>query len=438
MSYKNKHNFFLILFILFFLQNVFGHKNIKSPIILKSSSNISDTISPISICKWKDDARTCLNISFDDNCISHNKISKIFDQYGYKATFFIISSFMFVDSLRDMSARGHEIGNHTYSHEIPFSKLDSTDIDFQIRKSQEEIEDAIGIKCVSFAEPWHNSTPESKSIAFKYHLFFRDYSKYLTYRRLDMNANMTNNMMSTYINAGISSGNMLIIDGHGIDADVNGKIEGDGYQPITENMLVQLLDTVKKHVDLRDIWITTLKEAQQYENLVHEVNLDKHLNNDTLTVQFQNYNNEKYIDVDSSCISIKIPKAISRNISCLTKSVKIKEYPDEYVLTLDLKLDTAMVIVLPNFESKTPIDSVLNDNLFDIYPNPVNNYLYFNVNGDVLSSEIYDLEGNELLNKIGDISKIDVSLLQKGFYLLKIYTRYNNSILINTKIFIKI
>jgi len=430
MILTNKHYITSVLLILFFCQNVFGQLNAKLPKATKSS--IADLLSPIGICNWKDDARSCLNVSFDDNCKTHNQISRIFDKYGYKATFYVISSFMFVDSLKDMSARGHEIGNHTYSHAIPFTQLDSTAIDFQIRKSQEEIENAFGIKCVSFAEPWHNATSQSRDQVFNYELFSRDYSKYNIYSRLDINETTTITKVSSYINTGISSGSMLIIDGHGID--------GDGPGPVTKNMLVQLLDTVKQHVDSKELWITTLKDAQQYENLVHEVSLDKTLNNDTLTIQFRNYDADKYQDVDSSRISIKIPKSISSTISCLTNSAIVKELKDEFVLTMDLKTDTTMVVILSNLVKSsvvTPTDSISEDNRLIIYPNPANDKLFIKNSEGIFSTEIYDLQGNLLLKQVKDDSQIDVSTLPNGYYIIKVIEKQADSTLVVRNKFLK-
>src|ERR1035437_5094906 len=115
---KNYTNSILFLIIcLFPVSNpVFGKTNAEKQEITKTNSVITDIFGYINLCRWKNDARTCINLSFDDNCQSHRKISKIFDQYGYKASFFVIASYMNVDSLKDISARGHEIGNHTYSH----------------------------------------------------------------------------------------------------------------------------------------------------------------------------------------------------------------------------------------------------------------------------------------------------------------------------------
>lgn len=61
-------------------------------------------------------------ITFDDG--PHPRITKeilnILDEYNIKATFFVIgiNAKNYPSRLRDIATRGHEIGNHTYSHNI--------------------------------------------------------------------------------------------------------------------------------------------------------------------------------------------------------------------------------------------------------------------------------------------------------------------------------
>jgi peptidoglycan/xylan/chitin deacetylase (PgdA/CDA1 family) len=391
------------------------HGQSKSTAVI--SSLVSYNLNPlnqISICRWKGDATACLNMSFDDNCASHNRISKIFDQYGYKATFFVIAQGILVDSIKDMFARGHEIGNHTYSHSVPFSQDDSTTIDFEIKGGKERIENILGVKCLSFTAPYHSNTSLSQQLVFNYHLFDRDYSEYEIYNGFELVSSTTIDQLSAYIKSGIKSRSMTLIHGHGID--------GDGYQPISSNLLIQLLDIVKNNVDAGDIWITTLKDGEFYDDLYHEVSLDKQMNGDTLTLLVKNYNKEKYRDVDAAPISINIPTSVSSTIKCLTKNVDVKQLTNEFVLTMDLKRDTSLVVVLSS--DLTPVDSINAEKLI-IYPNPVSDILYLNTFDKILFTEIFDLQGNLIFRGNTNQSKIDVSGLPSGLYVIKVNTSQN-------------
>ena len=71
-----------------------GQSNSVKSLISKNINSDTSNIDLVKICKWKNDASTCVNFSFDDNNLSSLKISQIFDSYGYKCTFFVISSYM--------------------------------------------------------------------------------------------------------------------------------------------------------------------------------------------------------------------------------------------------------------------------------------------------------------------------------------------------------
>jgi peptidoglycan/xylan/chitin deacetylase (PgdA/CDA1 family) len=431
MHYTTKQ-FTLILFLLIGIkQFALGRSQFENTKMTNPNVNLSNFLNSINICKWKEGANTCLNISFDDNCKSQMQISRIFDQYGYKASFFIISSIlnkwycMKTDSVRDICKRGHEIGNHTYSHTLQFqTEPDSSKIDFEVRTAKEMIEDSFKIKCVSFADPYHQNSSLSRRIVFRYNLFSRDYSIYTTYQRLDIDSTLRINAVMSYFKKGIQSGNMLIMCGHGID--------NDGYSPITKSLLVQILDSAKKYVNAGKIWITTLKEGEQYDNLFHEIILEKEVHGDTLILNFSNYNKEKCQDVAASYISVEIPYSLTKDITVLSDSVELKTLSDRCVLTADLKRDTTLVVLIKGLVNLTNFKSA---NPMIIYPNPVSNTLYLSTKDQISSLDIYDLNGVLLINKTGNVSQIDVSQLKNGMYIIKTQIVSNNSIVTCTNKF---
>jgi len=85
-------------------------------------------------------------------------------------------------------------------------------------------------------------------------------------------------------------------------------------------------------------------------------------------------------------------------------------------------------IVRISGEEMLSVSENKNENI-KIYPNPVKDFL--NIKSDELISgyEIYSLDGRKLLeeNKLNN-SKINVSQLQKGNYLLKAKTKNNEQI----------
>jgi peptidoglycan/xylan/chitin deacetylase (PgdA/CDA1 family) len=408
----------LRIFILF-IYLIIVHVTIVSQISFLEKNIKNDSLDLITISRWKYDARSSLNISFDDNLPSQNKISRIFDKYNFKASFFVISSNMIADSVLGIFSRGHEIGSHTVTHQA-FSTLDSTTIDFEISKSKEMIENLIGTKCVSFAEPEVSYTALSKKLSLSYYLFNPVYTEFSNNTPFFIYSNSTISQFLTYIKSGVENKSMMEIIGHGMD--------GDGFNPITQNNLIQLLDIVKSYSNSGDIWVSTIKEIEQYNSLYKEIAIDKRQSEDTLVITVRNYDSEKYKDMDTSPISINIPNTYFNRIKSLTSGVEIKELADKYVVTFDLQKDTALTLIRNVVaDLTTPIDSVFKDSSLMIYPNPVVDWLYFYQDGNIFDTEIYSLEGKLISREFITRHRIDVSKLPSGFYILKMNVNQNNS-----------
>jgi len=100
-------------------------------------------------------------LTFDDgpNEPFTSKIIAILEQYGVRATFFVIGSSCerLPDSVKRLSDAGHEIGNHTWSHEVLPLKLPSG-IREDIMKTSAIIEKCTGKGPEFFRAPhgWRN------------------------------------------------------------------------------------------------------------------------------------------------------------------------------------------------------------------------------------------------------------------------------------------
>ena len=82
------------------------------------------------------------------------KILDVLDKYGVKATFFVIgeNAKLYPDVLRDVHARGHEIGNHTFSHKC-INKMSFSSLLETVSKCNEAIKEITGEKPVFFRPP---------------------------------------------------------------------------------------------------------------------------------------------------------------------------------------------------------------------------------------------------------------------------------------------
>jgi len=81
----------------------------------------------------------------------------ILDAAGARATFFAIGRDLRVPAhrriLREVASRGHEIGNHSYSHPYDFRALSREVRSEEIRTAEEAIADAVGERPVGFRTP---------------------------------------------------------------------------------------------------------------------------------------------------------------------------------------------------------------------------------------------------------------------------------------------
>jgi len=385
--------------------------------VINNKKTIINNIEYVNICKWKFGAKACVVFSFDDNCKKHLEIARLFDKYNFKATFFVNSSNMLKDSLVEILKLGHEIGSHCYSH-ISLTELDSVEVDYQIRMGKTLIDSLLNVDCLSFAEPFHHRSSLTKKIAFNYHLFFRDYSKYsdLKHYVLESNTELENNYRSALDDA-ITYGRLLQISGHSID--------GEGYKSIKKELLRSILDTIDFNVKENNIWITTNKEAIQYENLFKEIVLDKNIKGDTLILNFKNYNACKYDKMPTSQISVEFSNVFTKKIVPLTDSISRVIFKDKTVYTIDLKRDTCVYF---KFESNTDYNDVVLSDYDCIYPNPARDYLNLRLKGEVVTLAIYDINGVIQNTEIENLSRINIADLKKGEYFLRIFIKDHNVI----------
>ena len=415
----------------FVATNLLFSQNNKKNVFEKTKSVLTDVTESINICKWKYDAQTCMNFSFDDNNISHKKILELLDHYYFKGTFFVIASYLNSEIINDLIKNGHEIGNHSYSHvNLSSSTIDSSEIDFQIRHSKLMIENSTGIKCLSFTEPYHAYSNQSKKIVLANQLFDRDYSQYFSRDFYEMNPTSSLEEEKIFIENKIKDKKLILFTGHGID--------GDGSEPISSDFLNQTLELINEHVLNGDLWVTSIKEGVQYENLYQEIQLEKSIIGDTMKLVFNNFNKLKYKDCEKASISITIPKIVDSETTCLTNSAEIKELTNRYIITTDLMRDTTILVLIKPIGIVTEEKKLDIDAKIIIFPNPAIDYINLNSEANISAIEIFNLNGQLQIKQNNNSSKVDISKLAKGCYLTKIIHQEGHAVFTSYARFIKI
>lgn len=119
-----------------------------------------------SLFQWPDGKRYAVSLTFDDARTSQvDKGTALLDQYGVKATFYVVPSGvqMRSDGWKKAVANGHEIGNHSMLHpctgNFPWARQKALE-DYSLQKMQKELVQAndsiqkwLGVRPQSFAYP---------------------------------------------------------------------------------------------------------------------------------------------------------------------------------------------------------------------------------------------------------------------------------------------
>lgn len=117
-------------------------------------------------------------LTFDDgpHPAVTTKILNILDRYDAKATFFMVGERVqyYPKTVRDVFARGHEIGNHTWSHS-DLTELNEEEVDEEITSTNEAVYRIIGKKPAVFRPPFGSlNDPLRQQIKMKIVLWSAD------------------------------------------------------------------------------------------------------------------------------------------------------------------------------------------------------------------------------------------------------------------------
>lgn len=108
-------------------------------------------------------------IAFTMDCGSHNRyvpsILDILDEYGVKITFFVTGNFAAANPelVREMAARGHEIGNHSWNHPN-FDDLKKEEIFTELTRTSDLLEALTGQPVTVFRPPYGHLGGQARSI----------------------------------------------------------------------------------------------------------------------------------------------------------------------------------------------------------------------------------------------------------------------------------
>lgn len=164
--------------------NIYGAKVIAriaieavAGIVPQLASFVRNIDPEIYVANYKDDKACAISYTFDDGLQEHyTLVYPQLEEHGFKGTFWICGNTienedarqgkprMTWSQMKEMSDKGHEISNHSWSHPN-LTKYTEAKIRREIEKNDSIIEANIGKKCLTFCYPGNYYNKKVKRIA---------------------------------------------------------------------------------------------------------------------------------------------------------------------------------------------------------------------------------------------------------------------------------
>lgn len=217
----------------------------------------------ISVAKWLGNAPSALSFVWDDTNPQHyNIIGPMFDKYGYRASFSVVTSVLvkfpeYTAGYRTVLDRGHELCSHTHTHmRLNTVGITEETIRYELSTSKNTIINLFGISPRCFAYPG-NAFITGMEFSSDYYLWTRTHN--LNQDTENFVANIVTDtglsrLMYIY-SLNVNSKNWVTFAGHGVD--------GGSYEPLSSKDLDDFLSYLKN----QPVWIDTESNVALYNEI---------------------------------------------------------------------------------------------------------------------------------------------------------------------------
>lgn len=229
------------------------------------------------IARFAGDRTAAISYTFDDGTRDHYTVAApMLNEVGFKGTFFVIPGRVSPDvadaekrkndkrawgtitwdELRSMSAQGHEIASHTWSHpSLP--KLTPAEVDAELAKARDAITTHIGRPPLTVTFPFNQSTSDIQAAALQHHVAYRS-------SQLGVGGDKsTVESLNAWADQQVRDNKWGVIMAHGISY---------GYAAFTDPQIFRThLNYVKSRA--ADIWVDTFANVARYEKERDDANL---------------------------------------------------------------------------------------------------------------------------------------------------------------------
>lgn len=222
---------------------------------------------PYEVGTWQGFRSSAITFTFDDN--TANQISIVlpmFDQYGYKMTFFpVINWGPNWTALQAAAQNGHEVGSHTVSHPS-LSSLSNDQQTAEYKNSQEAINARVTAqKCLTIAYP--NCVTGNVALIKQYFIAGRicsgtiisknptDFMNLSSFVCGSQSSIQRTSDFTAKFDAASSANGWLVLLFHAIDSE-------SGYSPTSSTQLKGALDYIKTNDS--KFWVSTFSNVARY------------------------------------------------------------------------------------------------------------------------------------------------------------------------------
>ena len=218
----------------------------------------------VRVAQFQGDRPGAISYTFDDGLRNQYLLAApILDDLGLRATFFIVPNCVTNtsaeaeskkpgemggvcwDELRELAAKGHEIGNHTWGHWLP--KDDDVKAEEQLSKADQKIEQEIGIFPLSFCYPGNDRDPHRRELVLRQHVEAREYETRMGHEHT------TPDWLNAWADRQATEHKWGVAMIHGLI---------DGFDPINPDVLRAHLTYVKKQNS--NLWVDTFGNIARY------------------------------------------------------------------------------------------------------------------------------------------------------------------------------
>lgn len=192
-------------------------------LIALSSSVACTVVDDARITAFRDGRRAAVSLTFDDGILDHyTMVAPHLDSLGLRGTFWVnghsieqgevnYAPRLTWQMCREMSDRGHEISNHSWSHPN-LTNLSEEQLREEVRRNDDAIEAATGKRPITFCYPYNAQNELVARVCHEGRIGTRDFQE----AQGQVNSGSTPESLRTWLDRVIAAGEWGVTMTHGI------------------------------------------------------------------------------------------------------------------------------------------------------------------------------------------------------------------------------